>query len=234
MDLRNRVALITGGSSGIGYAIADTLARAGARVAITGRSRERLEAAAAALGAHPITGDVSREEDVRRTWREALDHFGQIDVLVNNAGTGAFTPLVDMDRETFERTFATNVTGAMLMAREAARHFIERSEGNIVNICSTAGLKGAPRGTAYYASKFALRGMTECWRSELRAHNVRVFLINPSEVITQFALAAGFEQKDNPRKLHGEDIAHMVRSVLEMNDRGFTTELTVFATNPGD
>jgi 3-oxoacyl-[acyl-carrier protein] reductase len=120
------------------------------------------------------------------------------------------------------------------MGREAARHFVARNGGNIVNIASTASLRGAPKGTAYMTSKFALRGMTECWRAELRPHNVRVFLINPSEVLTGFAAAAGFEQKANTSKLHSEDIAHMVRAVLEMNDRGFTTELTVFATNPKD
>jgi len=234
LKLENQVALITGGSSGIGYAIAEALGSAGARVAITGRNADRLAAAASALDAHPIRADVTREEDVRRTWKEALDTFGQVDILVNNAGIGVFRNLVDMDRASFDQVFATNVTGAMMMAREAARHFTERNGGNIVNIASTAGLRGAPRGTAYYASKFALRGMTECWRAELRPHNVRVFLINPSEVLTGFAHSAGIEQRDNTTKLHAGDIAHMVRAVLEMADRGFTTELTVFATNPRD
>jgi 3-oxoacyl-[acyl-carrier protein] reductase len=139
-----------------------------------------------------------------------------------------------MDRSKFDAVFATNVTGAMLMAREAAKHFIERKSGNIVNICSTASLRGAANGTAYYASKFALRGMTECWRAELRPYNVRVFLVNPSEVITNFGAAAGLAQKDNPTKLRGEDIAWMIKGALEMNDRGFTPELTIFATNPKD
>ena len=112
--------------------------------------------------------------------------------------------------------------------------FIQRNSGNIVNICSTASLRGAPNGTAYYASKFALRGMTECWRGELRQHNVRVFLINPSEVLTGFGAAAGYQQEPNPTKLRGEEIAHAVNAVLEMDDRGFTPELTVFATNPKD
>jgi 3-oxoacyl-[acyl-carrier protein] reductase len=89
-------------------------------------------------------------------------------------------------------------------------------------------------GTAYYASKFALRGMTECWRAELRKHNVRVFLVNPSEVLTDFASTAGLAQKANETKLRPEEIAHAVKSALEMDDRGFTTELTVFATNPVD
>jgi len=130
--------------------------------------------------------------------------------------------------------FATNVTGAMLMAREAAKHFIARQRGNIVNIASTAALRGAPNGTAYYASKFALRGMTECWRAELRRHNIRVFLINPSEVLTNFSATAGLAQKENPTKLRAEDIAYIVKAVLEMDDRGFTPELSVFATNPQD
>lgn len=234
MKLKDSTALITGGSSGIGYSIAKTLGAGGARVAITGRDSARLARAAKELGAFPVQADVSEEDDVRRTWKEVLDEFGKVDLLVNNAGAGTFVPLVEMERDAFERVFATNVTGAMLMAREGARHFIGRNSGNIVNIGSTAALRGAARGTAYYASKFALRGMTECWRAELRPYNVRVVLINPSEVITGFARQAGFEQPDNPTKLHPEDIAHMVRSVLEMDDRGFTTELTVFATNPSD
>jgi len=147
---------------------------------------------------------------------------------------GVFKPLVDTDLATFERTFAIDVTGAMLMAREAARHFIGRQRGNIVNIGSTASHRGAAGGTAYYGAKFALRGMTECWRAELRKHNIRVFLINPSEVITGFGAAAGSEPKANPTKLQPEDIARVVKGVLEMDDRGFTTELTVFATNPVD
>jgi 3-oxoacyl-[acyl-carrier protein] reductase len=234
MNLNNAVALITGGSSGIGRGIAQALAASGARVAITGRDKKKLDEAAQALGVHPIQADVSKEANVERTMREVLDKFGSLDILVNNAGSGAFKPLLDMDLASFERVFATNVTGAMLMAREAAKHFASRKHGNIINIASTAALRGAPNGTAYYASKAALRSMTECWRAELRKHNIRVFLINPSEVITNFGAAAGFTQKDNPTKLRPEDIAHMVKAVLEMEDRGFTPELSVFATNPAD
>ena len=234
MNLENATALVTGGSSGIGRGIAQALIAAGARVAITGRNQDRLERAARELGAHPIQADVSREPDVQRTMQDVLQTFGDLDILVNNAGSGVFKPLVEMDLGSFERTFATNVTGAMLMGREAARHFIARNRGHIINIGSTASHRGAPNGTAYYASKFALRGMTECWRAELRKHNIRVFLVNPSEVITNFGVAAGFEQKDNPTKLRADDIAHAVTSVLEMDDRGFTPELTVFATNPQD
>jgi len=234
MDLRNAAALITGGSSGIGRAIAQTLASSGARVAITGRDKTRLSEAAQSLKALPIVADVSKEADVERTYREVFKAFGELDILVNNAGIGVFKNLIDLDRAGFEAVFATNVTGAMLMAREAAKHFVTRQRGNIVNISSTAGLRGAPAGTAYYASKFALRGMTECWRAELRRYNVRVFLVNPSEVLTSFAATAGLPQKENATKLRGEEIAYMVKAILEMDDRGFTPELSIFASNPKD
>jgi 3-oxoacyl-[acyl-carrier protein] reductase len=235
MNLRNSTALVTGGSSGIGLAIAKVLAEAGSRVAITGRDQSRLNDAAKSVGAHAIRADVGNEDDVKRTYREFFDKLGPLDILVNSAGFGVRRTLVDMDLAKFESIFRTNVTGTMLMSREAAKHFIERKRGNIVNLASTAALRGAANGTAYYGSKFAVRGMTECWRAELRQHNVRVFLINPSEVLTNFATNAGFSQDDdNPTKLQAEDIAHAVKAALEMNDRGFTVELTVFATNPKD
>jgi len=235
MNLKGATVLVTGGSNGIGLAIAKTLGHAGARVAITGRDENRLAAAAKAIGAHPIRADVAREADVLRSYQDVFQAFGHLDVLVNNAGFGVMKPLVEMDLASFSQVFATNVTGAMLMAREAARHFVERKSGHIINIGSTAAVRGAPKGTAYYGSKFALRGMTECWRAELRPYNVRVMLVNPSEVLTDFYATAGLPQnKENPTKLRGDDIAHAVKSALEMDYKGFTIELTVFATNPKD
>jgi len=234
MNLTNSVALVTGGSGGIGRAIAQTLAAAGARVAITGRDIQKLQETAASLGAFPIQADASVEADVDRTYREVLAKFGDLDILVNNAGLGTFKDLVDMDTAGFERVFATNVTGVMMMGREAAKIFVKRNRGNIINICSTAGVRGGAKGTAYYASKFAVRGMTECWRAELRKHNVRVMLVNPSEVVTDFFATNGLTQKVNESKLRGQEIADMVKAVLEMDDRGFVPELTVFATNPVD
>jgi 3-oxoacyl-[acyl-carrier protein] reductase len=234
MNLKDKVALVTGGSLGIGRAVAQSLAEAGARVAITGRNKANLDDAAAKLGVHAIQADVSVEADVLRTYQEVLAKFGDLDILINNAGIGVFKPLVEMETKGFDDVFATNVRGAMMMGREAAKIFVKRNGGNIINIASTAAVRGAPNGTAYYASKFALRGMTECWRGELRKHNVRVMLVNPSEVITNFAATAGFAQKDNPSKLRGEEIAFAVKAALEMDDRGFIPELTVFATNPID
>jgi 3-oxoacyl-[acyl-carrier protein] reductase len=234
VNLKDATALVTGGSSGIGLAIARVLVGAGARVAITGRDEAKLAPAARSLNVTPIRADVTNEVDIERSMRSTLEVFGHLDILVNNAGFGVFKELVDMDRASFEAVFATNVMGAMLMAREAARHFVTRKSGNIVNIGSTSSLRGAPRGTAYNASKFALRGMTECWRAELRKHNIRVFLVNPSEVLTSFARTAGRPQKETPTKLRSDEIAHAVKAVLEMDDRGFIPELTVFATNPED
>jgi 3-oxoacyl-[acyl-carrier protein] reductase len=235
MNLKGATAMVTGGSNGIGLAIAKTLAEAGAKVAITGRDEKRLTSAAKAIGAYPIRSDVGKEADVLRTYKEFFEKFDHLDILVNNAGFGVIKPLVEMNLADFEKVFATNVTGAMLMAREAAKHFIERKSGNIINIGSTAAVRGAAKGTAYYGSKFALRGMTECWRAELRQYNVRVILMNPSEVLTDFYATAGLPQnKENPTKLRAEDIAHAVKAALEMDDRGFTIELTVFATNPKD
>src|SRR6478672_5788871 len=140
MDLNKAIALVTGGRAGIGRAIAEMLTAAGARVAITGRNKEQLAEAARAIGAHAIRADVSVESDVQRTYREVIDTFGDLDVLVNNAGIGVFKPLTAMALDEFDRVFATNVRGPMLMAREAARLFITRNRGNIVNISSTSSL----------------------------------------------------------------------------------------------
>ncbi|MSO31138.1 MAG: SDR family oxidoreductase [Acidobacteria bacterium] len=143
MNLKGATVLITGGSSGIGLSIAKALAGAGSRVAITGRDQGRLTEAAHEFGGHAIQADVSKPADVQRTYRDVFKTFGHLDVLINNAGVGVFKPLVDLDPADLERVFATNVTGAMLMAREAARHFVERKRGNIVNIASTAAVRGA-------------------------------------------------------------------------------------------
>ena len=127
----------------------------------------------------------------------------------------------------------TNVRGLILMGREASKVFTKQKSGNIINISSTAGLSGFAGGTAYVASKFAVKGITECWRAELRKSNVRVMLINPSEVQTNFYLNAGNEARPfNGTKLEAQEIAHVVISMLQMRDIGFITEATVFATNP--
>jgi len=229
MKLQGAVALVTGGSEGIGKAIARALKKEGSLVTITGRRGDRLEGAAGELGVEAIQGDVGNEDDARRSVAEVVARHGRLDLLVNNAGTGYFAPLVDADLGRFEAVYRTNVFGAFLMAREAARQFVKQQSGHLVNISSTAGVKGFPGGSAYASSKFALRGMNECWREELRRHNVRVILVNPSEVLTGFG---GKPPAENPKKLRPQEIADAILGALKVDDRGFIPELSVFATNP--
>ena len=232
MEMKGARALVTGGSEGIGFAIAEALVAKGARVAIMARDADKLTRAAERIGALPIAGDVGVEQDAVAAVAKVVETFGGIDILVNNAGFGHFLPLVDMDLDRFEAVFRTNVTGAMLMAREAARHFIEQQHGHLINISSTSGLSGGELSTAYSGSKFALRGMTECWRAELRPHNVRVTLVNPSEVQTGFFGKVGKQQELSPKKLRPQEIADAIVGALEIDDRGFIPEFSVFATNP--
>ena len=233
MDLRNANILITGGSSGIGFETARTLIEAGAQVAITGRDEAKLQAAAAALKANAIRADVSDASDAHRMVEETVRAFGSINVLINNAGFGSFAPLVALDVAEFRRVMDTNVFGAMLAGQAAARQFIAQGKGgNIVNIASTAAQRGFANGTAYTASKFALSAMTECWRAELRIHDIRVMQVNPSEVVTEFQARMGKQQVVNETKLRAREIAHAIKAMLEMDDRGFIPELTVWATNP--
>ena len=233
MDVSNARALVTGGSSGIGLETARLLRARGAQVAICGRDATRLREAAERIDALAIPADVANEKDVVRMVSDVVDAFGGYDVLINNAGFGSFAPLVDTKLDEMQRVFATNVFGAMLVARESAKHFVKQSYGNIVNIASTAGERGFAGGTAYAASKFALSGMTECWRAELRKHNVRVMQINPSEVQTEFVVASGRPARDfSERKLLASDIAQTIVSMLELPDRGFIPLTAVWATNP--
>jgi 3-oxoacyl-[acyl-carrier protein] reductase len=233
MQINDARVLVTGGSSGIGLATARMLRARGAEVAICGRDRGKVDRAANEIRALGIAADVSREDDVVRMVRTVIEAFPGYNVLVNNAGFGFFAPLVEMPLEAMQRVFATNVFGAMLVARESARHFLTRNQGNIINIASTAGLHGYAGGTAYSASKFALGSLTECWRAELRKSNIRVMQVNPSEVQTSFVVASGRDARPwSERKLRDTEIAHAIVSMLEMDDRGFTTDLTVWATNP--
>ncbi len=241
MNLKDAKVLITGGNSGIGMATAKILQDGGAQVVIAGRNAQKLESAAA-LGLHTIQADVTNEADVQRMVATAHAKMNGLNVLINNAGYGYVAPLIDIDPLQFEQVWRTNVLGAMLVAKEAAKNFISNQYGVIINIASTAALKGGANYSPYNATKFALRGMTEAWRDELRPHNVRVMLVNPSEVMTNFASnrinQAGesiqklYTENEQDSKLRGDDIAAVIKSLLEMDDRTLITETTVFATNP--
>jgi len=233
MEIKGATFLVTGGSLGIGRASAKLLIEKGGKVAITGRNKSRLEKAAKEMGAFRIYADAGKPEDIKRTYDEFLKEFKKLDCLINNAGIGGkWDQVFDLDLDDFMKVYSVNVFGAALMAKYAARLFKEQNYGNIINISSTAGTKGFANGTVYSSSKFALRGMTECWRAELRKFNVRVILVNPSEVLTAFGDDEGREKKEVSNKLRGIEIAHTIVSALEMDDRGFIPEVTVWATNP--
>lgn len=232
MKLENANILITGGTLGIGHATAKLLIEHGANVAITGRDEKRTHKAARDIGALPITANVANPDDVKRTFKTFLNEYGKLDALINNAGIGTRKLLEELTIEDFQEVYSVNVFGAAMMGARAAEIFKKQKHGNIINIGSTAALKGYEGGSVYASSKAALRSMTQSWQAELRKYNVRVSLINPSEVTTAFGQEDRQERESQPNKLRGEEVAWAIKSALQMDDRGFIPEHAVWATNP--
>ncbi len=233
MKIEQSRILITGASKGLGKATAELLASKGAQLILTARNAEPLQEVADKLGAHAIVSDAGNESNIVNLFQEVESRWGGLDVLINNAGLARGGTTVDqLKLEDFQYVFNINVFGAAMMAKYASRIFMRQKSGNIVNLASTAALKGYKGGSIYASSKFALRCMTQCWQAELRPYNVRVMEINPTYVPTAFGTADGVEKELQDNLVAPTDIAHSIVAALEMDDRAFIPELTVWATNP--
>lgn len=221
--------LVTGGSQGIGAAVVEAAREAGHQVVFTGRQSDLIDKVTAETGAHGLIADVSKPEDNARTVEECEKHMGGIDVLVNNAGYGYFAEIGEFDVDSMRANFDTNVFGLVDITNRVVPAMKSREEGDIINIASTSGIKGHSHGTSYSASKWAVRGISQCWQAELRPHGIRVICICPSEVQTNWGGKTG---RDEPNKLYAPDIAHAIMSVLSAERRALWPEFAVFATNP--
>jgi 3-oxoacyl-[acyl-carrier protein] reductase len=221
--------LITGGSKGIGASLVALARAAGHRVVFTGRDEASFRQVAEATGAVPLVADVTRPDDNRKTVDFALEILGGIDVLVNNAAYGYSAPIGELDVDQMKMMFETNIFGLVDLTNRVVPLMKKNEAGDIVNIASTSGMKGHANGTAYSGSKWALRGITQCWQAELRRSSIRVMCVCPSEVQTGWG---GKRPGDNPNKLFAEDIAYAILAAVNMHPRGFIPEFAVFATNP--
>jgi 3-oxoacyl-[acyl-carrier protein] reductase len=221
--------LITGGSQGIGAALVAQARQSGHQVVFTGRNEQRIEEVARKTGAHGLRADVASSDDNSRTVDVCLERMGGIDVLVNNAAYGYRAEIGALDLEVMRQVFDTNVFGLVDITNRVVPLMKAQGAGDIVNIASTSGMKGAAGGTPYGASKWAVRGISQCWQAELRPHGIRVVSLCPSEVQTNFGGRSG---RNNPNKLYAEDIAATILAAFNMPRRALWPELAVFANNP--
>jgi 3-oxoacyl-[acyl-carrier protein] reductase len=221
--------LVTGGSQGIGAAVVELATKAGHTVVFTGRNRQLIDALAQKTGAHGLQADVSVSDDNAATVQRCLEHMGGVDVLVNNAAYAYRAEIGALDVDQMKTMFDTNVFGLVDLTNRVVPLMKARASGDIVNIASTSGMKGAATATPYAASKWAVRGISQCWQAELRPHGIRVICVCPSEVQTNFGGRGG---RHNPNKLYAEDIGETIMAALDMPRRALWPELAVFANNP--
>jgi 3-oxoacyl-[acyl-carrier protein] reductase len=227
--MESRRFLITGGSQGIGAALVQQARAAGHAVVFTGRNARLLTELADSTGAHGVRADVARGDDNARVVAECVSRMGGIDVLVNNAGYAYRGEIGAMDVDAMRTMFETNVFGLTDITNRAVPLMKAQGDGDIINVASTSGMKGAATATAYSGSKWAVRGISQCWQAELRPHGIRVLCLCPSEVQTNFGGRSG---RNNPNKLYAEDIAATIMAALAMPRRVLWPELAVFANNP--
>ncbi len=230
------MALVTGGSRGIGLAIARALVAGGVQVAITGRSAAHLSAArprieAAGPGAvETLQADVRRYDEVKGAIEATVARFGGLDFLVNNAGVGIFTDVASMTPEQWAETIETNLTGVFNACQAALPHLRRRGGGFIINISSLAGKNPFKGGAAYCASKSGLNAFSEALMQEVRYDNIRVSYVMPGSVATGFS--SGDETKGADWKSAPEDVADVVINLLQHNPRSLPSRVEIRPSQP--
>jgi len=236
VPITGKVALVTGGSRGIGLAISRALLGRGAKVAITATSDATLSAAAASLAAMadvspvlPIRADVRQLADVEQAMAAAARHFGGIDVLVNNAGVGVFRRVAEMAVEDWHRVIDTNLTGVFYCCRAVLPHLRARGGGWIINISSLSGTNPFPEAAAYCASKAALNAFSEAFMQEVRHDGVRVAYVMPGSVRTEFS---GRTPGQDEWKLAPEDVAQVVTDLVAYPARSLPSRVEIRPSRP--
>jgi NAD(P)-dependent dehydrogenase (short-subunit alcohol dehydrogenase family) len=231
--LAGQVAVVTGAGRGIGAAIAATLAGLGAHVVLCGRTHAALEAASSAIDrtggkSSAIMCDVADLASVESTAKQIEQKFGRLDVLINNAGVGGgSSPLHQLDPAVWDQVMNTNLRGVYYCIRSFAPLMIRARSGHIINISSLAGKNALPNGAAYSASKWGLNGLTYSVAEELRVHNIRVSVICPGSVHTDFTPHTG---KDHGKMLQPGDVAHVVEMIVTQAPQSFASEILLRPT----
>ncbi|KAA0742344.1 3-ketoacyl-ACP reductase [Bacillus sp. AY3-1] len=235
--LQGKNALITGAGRGIGRAVAIALAKEGVNVGLLARSEENLKAVAKEVEAEGVkavitTADVSSYEEVTTAIETLKNGLGSIDILINNAGISKFGKFLELDVADWEKIIQVNLMGVYYATRAALPSMIEQQSGDIINISSTAGQKGAPVTSAYSASKFGVLGLTESLAMEVRKHNIRVTALTPSTVATDMAVDLGLTDGNPDKVMQAEDIAEFIVAQLKLNKRTFIKSAGLWSTNP--
>ena len=235
-NISGKIAIVTGGTRGIGRAIAEKLLGEGALVAICGRSQDSVDRAVAAMS--PLgnivgfAADIRQYEQVTRLFQSVDAHFGGLDILVNNAGEGVFRKVGDMTVDEWRRNIDLNLNGAFYCAHEALARFARRGGGFIVNISSLAAKNAFSGGAGYNASKFGLNGFTEALMLDHRYENVRVCTVMPGSVATEFAGDPAKGAGDSSWKVAVEDVAEVVSLVLRMPPRTMVSQVEMRPSKP--
>lgn len=229
-NIKDKVALITGATKGIGYGIAETLLKQGVKVAITSRTQESADEAAKKLGNNvlAIAADVKDFKSQQDAVAKTIEKFGALDFLVANAGVGHFAAIDELTVEDWQETINTNLTGVFYSVK-AAVDALKKSKGYIITISSLAGTNFFENGSAYNASKFGLTGFTQAIMLDLRKHDVKVSTIMPGSVATHFAEHKPDKEKD-AWKIQPEDIGQLVSDLLNMNPRTLPSKIEVRPT----